>query len=344
VRRLTVPSSNEHGAVSILVALLMVAFLGFAALAVDVGLLYSEKAQLQNGADAAALGIAQTCAESPGSTLCSSSSAVATELVNKNSLDSLGNVHSIVLSANRVTVTTSSKEEGRSDHRVSLFFAQALGIPSAEVSARSGARWGSPISGTAPFPLVFSICQVQGQIDGAMQLLQSHGKNENADCNYGPSGAAVPGGFGWLAQTAGQCGAFIDLATNTGGSDTGNDGPSNCDSLLNSWGADITAGKKVTLLIPVFDSTTGTGSGASYHLVYFAAYEVAGWSFKGGSSLPDSFRNKPADAGALACTGNCRGIIGKFIKYVSLADGYDLGPVDSSGLTNVHLTLGDSSP
>ena len=40
----------------------------------------------------------------------------------------------------------------------------------------------------------------------------------------------------------------------------------------------------------------------------------------------------------LQCKGDCRGIIGKFVNYVSLADGYKLGPVSPYGATVVELT------
>ncbi|MHA7285395.1 pilus assembly protein TadG-related protein [Arthrobacter sp. MDT3-44] len=333
-------ADRERGAISVLVALLMVVFLGFAALAVDVAMVYSERAQLQNGADAAALGIAQVCAKTPSSTLCSSSSAIAADLTNKNALDNLSAVQSVAFSGNKVTVTTAAKEAGRSDNRVSLFFAQALGVSSAEVGARAAAVWGSPTSGIAPFPLTFSICQVQGQVGGSLQLLQAHGDNANPDCNYGPSGAAVPGGFGWLSQSSGQCGAFVDIAVQLGASDPGNNGPSDCDAVLNGWATDLSAGKSVTLLLPVFDQVTGTGAGAKYHLLYFAAYDVKGWAFSGSNNLPMTFNPSVTDGSVTKnCSGSCRGIIGKFIEYVSLADGYTLGPVTSGGVSVVRPSL-----
>ena len=56
-------SDKERGAAAVLVAFSMVVLLGFAALAVDVGAMYAEKTQLQNGADATALAIAGDCAK-----------------------------------------------------------------------------------------------------------------------------------------------------------------------------------------------------------------------------------------------------------------------------------------
>ncbi len=114
--------------------------------------------------------------------------------------------------------------------------------------------------------------------------LQDHGNNANPDCNYGPSGAAVAGGFGWLAPDTGKCGGTIDIALGEGGSDTGNNAPGHCATELNHWGAEITAGRKITVLLPVFNKVTGTGAGAVYGLVSFAAFEVTGWKFSGGET------------------------------------------------------------
>lgn len=54
---------HDRGAVAVTVAILLAGgtLLGFAALAVDVGVIYSEREQLQSGADAAALGLANAC-------------------------------------------------------------------------------------------------------------------------------------------------------------------------------------------------------------------------------------------------------------------------------------------
>jgi hypothetical protein len=337
MQRLSANNKNEEGAVTVIVAILLVFLLGFAALAVDIGVISSERAQLQNGADAAAIALAQKCARDINDPLCSATSSLASSLANSNALDGLSKVNDIQLdkTSGKVSVNTTAKEINGTDNSVSLFLASVLGFPTKQVSTRSNAVWGSPKAGRTAFPLAFSICQVQGQVNGGLQLLQDHGSNANPDCNYGPSGAAVDGGFGWLGQDAGQCGATIDLAVSEGGSDTGNNAPSNCDSTLNGWGADIKAGRKVVALLPIFNAVTGTGSGAIYKLVAFAAFSVTGWSFTGNAGLPYEFQSGVSAAtgvtAATACTGSCRGIIGQFITYVSLADGYALGPVDPYG-------------
>ncbi|MFK4296025.1 hypothetical protein ABH924_001162 [Arthrobacter sp. GAS37] len=310
--RLMVRDDGERGAIAVLVALLLAVLLEFAALAVDAGMLY-----------------------------CSSTSPIATSIANKNAIDGLNNVKSVSLDLTnrKVTVTAGAQQAGGAPNAVSLFFARVLGSNTADVITTSTVQWGSAVAGTTPFPLTYSICQVQGYIGGALQLLQDHGSGANPSCNYGPSGATVPGGFGWLAQDPGLCGSTINLAASEAGSASGNS-LGNCSTTLQKWGDTLTAGRDVIVLLPVFDVATGTGAGAIYHLVSFAAFKVTGWKFSGGNnSLPDSFRNtSPYVSSTLSCTGGCRGIIGSFVKYVSLADGYSLGPVDAYGATIVRLT------
>lgn len=342
--RLTPTDRNgdgERGAVSVIVALTLVVLLGFGAIAVDVAMMYSERAQLRNGADAAALAVAQKCAKNTGDADCSNTSSLAKSLANSNANDRLSNIKSIVLNktGRSVTATVGSQEAGHAPNQVSLLLARALGFNTTEVNAASTVAWGSPEKGPVVFPITVSICQVRDKT-GVMQLLQLHGKNANFDCFYGPSGASVQGGFGGLKQDPGQCGALIDIKASTGtaGGSTGVDAPSNCDAILNGWAADINAGRDVILLLPIFNTVTDTGTNAVYGLTTFAAFNVAGWKV-GTPGLPYTFHNRAPDVpAALECREPCRGIIGTFVQYVSLAKGYTLGDVNPDGATVVALS------
>jgi Flp pilus assembly protein TadG len=67
---------DERGAVAIIVALLLgTVLLGLGALVIDVGQLYQERAELQNGADAGALAVAKSCATGG---VCTASGALTT--------------------------------------------------------------------------------------------------------------------------------------------------------------------------------------------------------------------------------------------------------------------------
>lgn len=340
---------NERGAVSVLTAILFVVLLGFTALAVDVGLLYAERGQLQNGADASALAMAQKCAKDSSSTDCSTSSAIAGDLANKNASDDQSKVFSIELdkSARNVSVTTSAKEAGGAADSVSLTVASVLGFPTAKVTAKSSAIWGSPRSGRAPFPLAFSICQVKDRVDGEIQLLMSHAvakdKGGNNTC-INNTGKEVPGGFGYLPTANGACAVDVDLAANGGWapSDPGVNEPELCTTELYRWAGELNAGREVVVFLPVFDEVRYSGKTAEFHLTTFAAFKVVGWRLSGDSILPYSFRNQASPATGVTattqCVGGCRGVIGRFVKFVSFAEGFVLGPVDPNGALIVRLT------
>jgi Flp pilus assembly protein TadG len=340
VRRLAVsPADGERGAISILVAILMVTLLGFAALAVDVGMLYAERTQLRNGADSAALAIAQKCARNIHDADCSTTSALARSLADSNAGDGTSNVADLVLdkAAGTVKVIAGAQEAGKAPNRVSLLFARALGFNDATVTAGATVQWGRPVAGPTAFPIAFSICQVKTHVDGGLQLLVSHGSQAETSCNYGPSGAPAPGGFGWLTRPSGTCAGIVN-ASGWAPGDTGNSYPGVCDDQLRAWAADITAGIDVTVLLPVFDQVTSTGANTTYKLISFAAFSVKGWSFNG-NKFPRIFQNKPPSVTpALACDGSCTGIIGSFVHYVSLDSGYTLGTPEDFGAGVVRLT------
>jgi hypothetical protein len=350
VRRLTLsrPSAwahedgtpRERGAVALLTAVLMVVLLGFAALAVDGGMLYTKRAQLQNGVDAAVLAVAQRCAASLTDPQCSTTSTLATGLAQSNAQGNQAGIASLVISttSRTVTATTQPLQPGSQPGSVSLFFARALGITSATVGAKAQAAWGSPSTGIAAFPLAFSVCQLQGTaIDGATQLIQSFGSGVNPSCTYGTAGQpsqVVPGGFGWLQQNANQCGASINVAASIGGSQPGSSGPSYCDAVYSGWISALQAGQRAIALLPVFTTVTGTGKNALYTIAGFAAFSVKGWNFGGQSYYNNT---PPAVDSSLSCSNNCKGIIGQFITYVALDSAYQVGPSTAFGATIVRL-------
>ncbi|BBE23615.1 hypothetical protein MN0502_24980 [Arthrobacter sp. MN05-02] len=329
---------DERGAISVIVALVMVVLLAFAALAIDVGMVYAERAQLQNGADAAALAMAQKCSLDTAAASCTGAPDLARSLANRNALDDRSNIKSIAVdnSSRKVTVITGASESGQSANRVSLIFAKALGLASTEVTASSTATWGSPTAGPAPFPITFSECELR---DGpGWQVVEFRKKSDGTPaCAGGP-----PGGFGSLDQMPGKCEAMVDITKSASGSNTGNNGtPSNCRSLLDEWRAKIEAGEPPTGLFPIYDNVTDSGNNGVYHLIGFAAFEVHGWKFKqeGNSVYPDSFRDNYYP-GYKCDTVKCIGIIGKFIKMVSLDDAYTFGPYNPTmGTAVIRPTL-----
>lgn len=299
---------KERGAVAVLVALLMVVLLGFAAVAVDEGMLYAQKAQMQNGADAAALAIAQDCAKR-GTALCVPAAAgTALQLAKANSNNGMADAPAPSFpSAGTVVVTTAARDANGSG--VTLLFARIFGVPRADVPASSTATWGSPSGLTSALPVTFSECQFD--LSGAVQLLPLHGTTSCVSDS--PSGQIIPGGFGWLTpDNATVCGATVTIANPAVSSKNGDSMPNQqlCKPAF-------TALEGQTVLLPVFDSIDASGN---FHIKGFAAFQILGFNFPG-----QSWNN----TGTPACKGSCKGIIGKFVKFVSLANlptgGPDLG-------------------
>jgi Flp pilus assembly protein TadG len=323
VRGLTVGVESDRGGISVIVAILMVVLLGFAAIAIDVAKLYSERAQLQNGSDAAALMMAQKCAKNESDPDCSASSPLAADLANKNAVDRLSNVKSIALDkTNRtVQVTVGAKETGSAPNNVSLFFAGVLGIPSAEVTATSRVQWGTPSKGGMILPLAIAECKFN--MDSAAGL----GSEQVLELAVNGCGG-IPGGFGWLKDTTdSSCGITVTAgpADAQGAwvySDTGAPMPSVCTA------ADLSKLNNQTVLLPLYAVAAGTGSGGTYYIKGFAAFHVtayhlssASWQISGGQICNKCIR-------------------GHFVEFVSLSQALELGNTPDYGTSVVRLTIG----
>jgi Flp pilus assembly protein TadG len=229
---------DERGAVSVIVAISMVALLGFVAITVDMGALYAERAELQAGADAAALAIAQDCAGTgtctttgPTASWLTPAAATARTLANANARDGATNIASLTSPAPySVQVTTGTKDGSTGAGALAYVFAPVLGIDSARPLATATAGWGSPKAGPAVIGLAFAPCEFA--LAGPIQVVATHGGGSCSSTS--PSGQNLPGGFGWLKATpAGSCSAYVDIAVNAIiSSDTGNSIPTGCATVL----------------------------------------------------------------------------------------------------------------
>lgn len=299
---------------------MLVVLLGFAAMAVDVSMMYAERTQLRNGADAAALAIAQKCALSTTDPDCTSTSTLAAGLANRNANDGLSNLKSVAIdtTARTVAVSAASQEAGQAPNQVSLFFARALGVSSTEVNANASALWGTPSKGPAILPLAIAYCKLDipaGGTTGAVQLLdQSTPACDNK----------LPGGFGWITTSGAQCSITMTAgASNNSGiwfdSDPGASAPSICTT------SDFNQMNDQTVLLPLFDLATGTGTAVKYYVKGFAAFHVTAYHFSNFNwSTGSNIQNKM--------------IRGYFIKFVSLSQAFDLGNVPNYGASIVRLT------
>ena len=337
MRRIGKSPEAERGAVGVLAAVMTLVLIGAGALAVDVGQIFTERAQLQNAADSGALAVAKACYK----TGCSQEEAdtIAASLANDNSNDGQSNVLDVDLSIpNQVTVRTTT--QSGSNSFLTKMFASALNAPAASVGAYAVASADPPSSGKG-FPLALSDCQYDlsgAEPAGEVQLIRY--KPGMGECTS-TAGHVIPGGFGWLDQSA-PCEAATD-AEDTVSSDTGADYASECDPILEGWINDIESGGQALATFPVYDNAGGTGTGGWFHIRGYATFDIQGWKFGGGTKAPRTFRNTdphvtdPADK---CDSKSCLGIIGQFVKYESMAT-YSGGSGGGADLGTVNIKLVD---
>lgn len=292
MRRLIRPASRQRGATAVIVAISMMAMLGFAAVAIDLGGAYSEHQQLQNGADAGALAIAQSCALGD----CVDSSD---KYAKANKLDGQATGQVVGAITSTVTVETSSVRKN--------WFGAVIGIPTSTLTARATAEWGWP-SGGATLPLTFSWCAFYEATGGWDDEGKPLSDTEAAihviekSCTP-PAHNEVPGGFGWL--TGINCSATV-LAGNWVLTDPGNDGSTSCKDF------DWTTLQNKTVLVPIFDQFTGSGSNAMYQIKGLAAFTITGYCFSQDAKW--NVTKCPAD----------KQIKGHFSNYVDLSGNYTI--------------------
>jgi Flp pilus assembly protein TadG len=291
---------SERGATAVIFALILVPILGFAAIAVDIGSLYADRAKLQVASDAAALAVAHDCAMGN----CGDMLATATSLVVANMGAATASQPVLGSSPLSVTVTGSTPQQH--------WFAPIIGHDSTAVSATSTVAWGGPTGGTSMLPLAFSWCEFAAQTGGGLPSGTTERtillpKKAATPCPGPQSGNPVPGGFGWLVADPGTCHATTAIGDQTP-SEPGNHPSKGCSQ------SDFLALQNKSVLLPIYDDAGGNGSHAWYHVYGYAAFTITGYYFAGQFSL-----NAP-------CGGSERCISGYFTRFVDLGDGWSYSP------------------
>lgn len=332
--------TRDRGAATTVATILMGGgvLMGAGAIVMDVGQLYVERQELQGGADAAALALAQTCAKTP--TACATQAARAADYANRNAADGHARITAICgtgrglpacqpATGGELTRCVGTAPSGpyvevrteteTADGRTVLpaSFAAALqgneGYRGSTVAACARAVWGTPtsVNGVA---VTMSYCAwnqvtangtklappVNSSMEGVIYLHGSH----NADtCAPGNSGWQAPGGFGWLDELAGPCAAIVPTKGTFGGS-TGVSASGACQTKL----ANARAAGTV-LWMPIFDGVRGTGSGIEYQIRGVSAFVVTGYSLSG-------FQAKSTLSNHYLCSGSDKCIYGYFTTGV----------------------------
>ncbi|MFP5219098.1 MAG: pilus assembly protein TadG-related protein [Actinomycetes bacterium] len=296
--------NDDSGAIAVIVALSSVLLVSFGAIVIDVGALYAERRDLQNGTDAAAFAVAQACAG--GS--CGAFDSDAELFADGNASDDASDVTEVCgagvpelpvctdaptgLSGNGYVRVTARTEELDGGNLVPPFLAQVLdpSYTGTEVTTDSTVVWGVPSSYGAELAITFSLCEYNNMLasygtigDPPQQRYATepydatlertiYFHKDTSPCGAGPSGADLPGGFGWL-DADGTCAATVE--DGWASADPGASATQDCKAALEAL-----LGK--TLLIPIFDELNdATGTNGGYHLTSPAGFVLTGWRFPG---------------------------------------------------------------
>jgi Flp pilus assembly protein TadG len=323
--------TDERGVTIVFVAAALAVLIGFLAFAVDVAALYQERRELQNGADAAAIAIAEDCAR--GSQPCTDPVATATaeSYADANAGDGRSIVDDVELdTATRTVRVEVSTETADGGTVFRPFFAQVIGFDGTTVGAEASAAWGY-LAGLETIPIIISDCEWERETNngadlhegdppysGDPSLLLFHTGNHNADDCAAQAGHdtdgddRLPGGFGWL-DTGGDCEASV-AADGWVGEDPGSSPSNGCsaaelrDEILNQ-----------VVFIPYFRDVNGLGgANGEYEVAGFGALYVTGYNFGGQYK-------EPGGAGT-PCNGAVRCLEGYFVER-AIPDG-DIGGED----------------
>jgi Putative Flp pilus-assembly TadE/G-like len=334
---------DERGVVAAIVAIFLGTgvLLGIGALVIDVGQIYQERGELQNGADAAALAVAKSCA------LGACTPGVAGQLADGNASSLTGGTAGVPLvcgsgslggcpastgsiedcpppptGANFVDVYTATQTASGSTLLPPVFATSLLGASyqGTTVHACAQAEWGAPSAATA-VALTISACEWdQATQQGALfpagpadtmpavsfdQVLTLNPGN-GTGCATEPSGADGPGTFGWTADTTGNCTLPVSGSSFPAG--TGPSVSASCQQVLRSAQED-----EIPILVPVYvsaDNAAGT-----YVVQGFADFIVTGYNLLPGFFAADWLN--PANT----CQGTDYCLTGYFVQGVIPATG-----------------------
>jgi Putative Flp pilus-assembly TadE/G-like len=355
---------DERGVVAVLVVIFLGAgvLLGLGALVIDVGQIYQERAELQNGADAAALGVAKSCA------LGACSPGIAGQLADGNASALTGGTEGVQLvcgsgtlgacppatgsltscpaappaGTNFVDVYTATQLPSGSTLLPPVFATTLVGnsgYAGTTVHACAQAEWGAPSAATV-VALTISACEWDQNTEQGTLFASAPPYPQNplplasfdqvltlnpgngAGCATEPAGADGPATFGW-AQAAAAGSCTLPIAGPDFAESAGTSVTAACLTALQDAQED-----QIPILVPVYVSLNKVTS--TYSLKGFAEFVVTGYN------LAPSFFEADWLNPANTCTGTDYCLTGYFVQGVIPSTGSFAGP--SLGAYLIDLT------
>lgn len=354
--------NDERGAVLIIVVITMVVLIGMAAFVIDVSAMYQERRELQNGADAAALAIAEDCArelpctfDSAGVTASTYADANANDNASDGAVDP-GDFDP----GGRVTVQTTTRTSGGGT-AISFLFEPVLDgdADGKTVTASATAIWGAP-GRLNTIPLIISYCEWSAATSTdtryevapyssaaddndtvSESMLIFHDGSSRATCaavaGMDTDGdGKLPAGFGWLADDGG-----CNVTTATAGED---------EWVVKDPGVDpeciasqLHARLGTVVELPVFEDycrSKASGcpnfdKGDKYRVYAYSGFYLTGYDLGGPSyeAFDPATRSTAPDCGTASNDDHC--ITGYFTRTVLAGGGSPGGP--SAGVLIIKL-------
>jgi hypothetical protein len=339
----------------VLIALLLGSgvLLGMGALVIDVGQLYQNRAELQNGADSAAFAVAKSCAAG------TCTPAVAAQYASANAKAGIEGVSLVCGSGtlgrcpastgalidcpaapadvSYVDVHTSTLTASGSKLLPPVLAGDLPGLSGYQgstVLACGQAEWG-PAQATSSPGLTISVCSWDTATATGSQFGTTVGlpfKTDAATCSGTGSGCdsscpgSTPGGFGWL-PTGSSCQTAIDLTANEYAADPGSSVTSACQSALQQEAA-----ARTVVFVPVFTCIKGSGGSATYTFSGLAAFVITGYR-----NIPGISGNVVPAGASCPCAATSPCLYGYFTQ--ALAPGAKvIGTGTDFGATTMTLT------
>jgi hypothetical protein len=316
---------RDRGGIAPVVAALLSSgvLLGLAALVIDVGNMYAEHEQLQTGADAAAIRVAQVCAGSVADCTVPDAEVLAGRYARDNARNGeagarvcgrggelpecrvpSGPQRACVLPApdtgDYVEIRTHTLRPDGSTLLPPVFADAVIdGFDGAAVTACARAAWGAPASARG-LAMTISICDWSRYTgNGATypaveQAIAVYDETAPTACAIAGASPGNRGGFRWLAGADRGCRTAVSVAASYEAA-AGDSVPGRCPDALTRL-----VEEPAPVLVPVFNAVTVQGGGSVRYTVRgIAAFVLTGWRLPG-SQRPSPTRST-CDAGATAC-------------------------------------------
>ena len=292
---------QEDGQVLVLAAVVMVALLGMTAFVVDVGSWFRQQRATQSTVDAAALAGAQLLPTDPASALTTAKDYGAKNGSAGELQDSDITISSTYAANDTIKVSKTKDAES--------FFGKIFGVNVVHVNATATAMVGVPAEAQYVAPIAVNI--LHPDLEGTPGC-PCYGPNYQTTLPLGKTGA--PGAFDLINLNVNQQNGTVGASTMASWIQNGyskylplggyfSDPGAKYNS--NDVGAALQARIGTELLFPVYDTLTGNGSNASYHVIAWVGFHLLpGSTFDGSTGTLVGYFTRVVWQGITPTSGN----------------------------------------